>query len=94
MELNIATFMLPKTFEAKEGQQVPSDAESEASKESDHEVKYPEFTLYECDLVYSLEEPSPEMTKHIKPFVAPQKWAVPFGHGQKCIFVWALKMFT
>ena len=44
-----------------------SDAESDALKESDHEVKYPEFTLKECDLIYSFEKPSPEMTKHIKP---------------------------
>ena len=67
MESNTATFTLPNAFEAKEGQQVPSDTKSQTSKENDPEVKFPEFPLYECDLVYSFEEPSIEMTKYIKP---------------------------
>ena len=67
MEVNTATFTLPQIFKAKEGQQVPSDAESQALKESDPKVKLPEFSLYECDLVYSFKEPSIEMTKDIKP---------------------------
>ena len=67
MEENTTTFTLLKTFEAKEGHQIPSDEESKASKEVDPEVKYPKFTLHECDLIYSFEEPSLEMTKHIKP---------------------------
>ena len=54
-------------FEAKEGQQVPNDKESEASNEDNLKVKYPEFMISECDCIYSFEEPSPEMTKHIKP---------------------------
>ena len=65
--MDTTTFTLPKTFEANEGQQVISDVKSEASKEGDPEVQYAKFTLYECDLVYSFEEPSLEMTKHIKP---------------------------
>ena len=67
MEVNIATFTLPKTFKAKEGQQVPSDEESKASKEGDLEVKSPEFTLHKCDIAYLFEKPSLEITKHIKP---------------------------
>ena len=66
MEVNTATFTLPKAFEAKKGQQVTNDEESKALKESDHELKYPKYTLHECDLVYSFEEPSLEMTEHIK----------------------------
>ena len=45
---------------------MPSDTKSRTSKENDPEVKFPEFTLYECDLVYSFEEPSIEMVKHMK----------------------------
>ena len=40
IEVNIATFTPPKTFEVKEGQQEPSDAKSEALKEGDcHDLK-------------------------------------------------------
>ena len=51
IEVNTASFTLPKTFKAKEGKQVPSDTKSQTSKKNDPEVKFPEFTLYECDLV-------------------------------------------
>ena len=43
-----------------------SDVESQASKDSDSEVTFPGYTLYDCDLVYSFKKPSVEMTKHIK----------------------------
>ena len=66
MEVDTA-FTLPKTFEANEGQQFLNDEESEASKEDNLEVKYPEFMISECNCIYSFEESSPKMTKHIKP---------------------------
>ena len=44
-----------------------NDEENEASKESDPKVTFPEFVLQYCNFIYSFEEPSVEMTKHIKP---------------------------
>ena len=65
MEVN-TTFTLPTNFKANEGQQVPNDEESETLKDGNPEVKCPKFMINECDCIYSFEEPSLEMTNHIK----------------------------
>ena len=67
MKVNTATFTLPETFEAKEDQQVINEVKDETSKKNTPEVNFPKFVFYESNYIYSFEEPSIEMTKHLKP---------------------------